>query len=41
MISDAVTLRLMFDIDNKDIDDCKNLYVEIHTKEKLILAKEE
>ena len=40
MISDAITLRLMFDMDNQYIDDCKNLYLEIYTKEKFILAKE-
>ena len=40
MISDAITLRLMFDMDNQYIDDCKNLYLEIYTKKKFMLAKE-
>ncbi len=40
MKSDATSLRLMFDMDNQEVDDCKNLYVEIYTKDKFILAKE-
>lgn len=38
--SDATTLRLMFEIDDEGVNDCRNLYLNIQTKEKIILAAE-